>query len=68
MLRSLGSLFVENFRYISEPGNGWILGQLASLEKARQGGLYSKSPGEVAEVRGLRGLKAAIESGDFCDI
>ena len=65
MLRSLGSLFVENFGYISKPGNGWILGQLASLDKARQAGLYSKSPDEVAEARGRRELKAAIESGGF---
>lgn len=65
MLRLLGSLFVEKFGYISKPGNSWILGKLASLEKARQAGLYSKSPDEVAEERGRRELKAAIESGGF---
>lgn len=65
MLRSLGSLFVENLGYISKPRNGWILGKLASLETAHQAGLYSKSPDEVAEARGRRELKAAIESGEF---
>jgi hypothetical protein len=65
MLRLLGSLFVENFGYISKPGNGWILGKLASLEKARQSGLYSQSPDEVAEARGRSELKAAIESREF---